>query len=126
MVVLDTDHVSLLEWVTSPERDRLVKRLEQLDAKEIATTIITYEEQTRANHASGKLAPRGPLRQCSRLLPPRYASPRRQAVQDARVRGRHERNVHIRNRRVARQLEGAPGKVFGRDAIMMEPNDFER
>jgi tRNA(fMet)-specific endonuclease VapC len=47
MVVLDTDHVSLLEWVTSPERSRLVNRLEQLADDEIATSIISYEEQTR-------------------------------------------------------------------------------
>jgi tRNA(fMet)-specific endonuclease VapC len=47
MVVLDTDHVSLLEWATSPGRERLVNRLEKHGAGEIATTIITYEEQTR-------------------------------------------------------------------------------
>jgi len=47
MVVLDTDHVSLLEWVTSAERDRLVGRLEQLPEDEIVTSIVTYEEQTR-------------------------------------------------------------------------------
>jgi tRNA(fMet)-specific endonuclease VapC len=60
MVVLDTDHLSLLEWVTSPERERLVNRMEQLDPKEIATTIISYEEQTRGWLAhvarAGKLA----------------------------------------------------------------------
>jgi tRNA(fMet)-specific endonuclease VapC len=47
MVVLDTDHLTVLEWVTSPERDRLVHRLDQLDPKEITTTIISYEEQSR-------------------------------------------------------------------------------
>jgi tRNA(fMet)-specific endonuclease VapC len=47
MVVLDTDHISLLEWTASPERQKLVNRLEQLAVDEIATTIITYEEQVR-------------------------------------------------------------------------------
>jgi tRNA(fMet)-specific endonuclease VapC len=47
MVVLDTDHLSLLESITSSERDRLVSRLEEFPADEIATTIITHEEQTR-------------------------------------------------------------------------------
>jgi tRNA(fMet)-specific endonuclease VapC len=47
VIVLDTDHVSLLEWVASPERERLANRLEELAAEEIATTVISYEEQTR-------------------------------------------------------------------------------
>jgi tRNA(fMet)-specific endonuclease VapC len=47
MVVLDTDHVSLLEWINNPNRERLVRRLEKLPLNEIATTIVSYEEQTR-------------------------------------------------------------------------------
>jgi tRNA(fMet)-specific endonuclease VapC len=47
MVVLDTDYVSLMEWANSPEAQKLPPRLEQLEAKELATTIISYEEQTR-------------------------------------------------------------------------------
>ena len=47
MVVLDTDHVSVLEWASSPEALTLRSRLEQLPDEEIATTIISFEEQTR-------------------------------------------------------------------------------
>ncbi len=47
MVILDTDHVSLLERVDSPEAQRLSARLERLSGEEMATTIISYEEQTR-------------------------------------------------------------------------------
>jgi tRNA(fMet)-specific endonuclease VapC len=47
MVILDTDYVSLMEWAGSPEAQKLPPRLEQLSAKELATTIISYEEQTR-------------------------------------------------------------------------------
>jgi antibiotic biosynthesis monooxygenase (ABM) superfamily enzyme len=39
VVILDTDHVSVLEWVTSPERRKLVNRLEKLVAEEITTTF---------------------------------------------------------------------------------------
>jgi tRNA(fMet)-specific endonuclease VapC len=46
MVVLDTDHMSLLEKATSPEGQRLNDRLEAL-GEEPATTIISYEEQVR-------------------------------------------------------------------------------
>lgn len=47
MVVLDTDHVSLLERDDSPAGQRLRARLSALDPALRATTIITYEEQTR-------------------------------------------------------------------------------
>lgn len=47
MVVLDTDHMSLLEWGTSAEQRRLLTRLADLEPDEVATTIITYEEQMR-------------------------------------------------------------------------------
>jgi len=47
MVILDTDHVSLLEWAESPEAQRLGARLEHLTTEKIATTIISFEEQTR-------------------------------------------------------------------------------
>jgi tRNA(fMet)-specific endonuclease VapC len=46
MVVLDTDHVSLLEW-ESPETQRLRRRRAELPPDDVATTIISYEEQTR-------------------------------------------------------------------------------
>jgi tRNA(fMet)-specific endonuclease VapC len=47
MVILDTDHVSLLEWAESPEARRLGARLEHLTSDKIATTIMSFEEQTR-------------------------------------------------------------------------------
>src|SRR5436309_5448072 len=47
MVVLDTDHVSLLERADSREGERLRQRLKAVPPAEQATTIITYEEQTR-------------------------------------------------------------------------------
>jgi tRNA(fMet)-specific endonuclease VapC len=46
MVVLDTDHVSLLER-DSPDGHRLRLRLSALGADARTTTIVTYEEQTR-------------------------------------------------------------------------------
>jgi tRNA(fMet)-specific endonuclease VapC len=46
MVVLDTDHFSILERRDSPERMPLVRRLET-SGQPVATTIISYEEQSR-------------------------------------------------------------------------------
>jgi len=46
MVLLDTDHLSLLERGGAASL-HLQSRLDQLPADEIATTIITYEEQMR-------------------------------------------------------------------------------
>ncbi len=47
MVVLDTDHLSLLERRESATSQSLQTRLGRLDARSWATTIVTYEEQTR-------------------------------------------------------------------------------
>jgi tRNA(fMet)-specific endonuclease VapC len=47
MVILDTDHVSLLEHGGSGPGQRLLQRLDAVDPSEIATTIISYEEKTR-------------------------------------------------------------------------------
>ena len=47
MVVLDTDHMSLLEWGSSADERRLLTRLADLEPDEVATTIISFEEQTR-------------------------------------------------------------------------------
>ena len=47
MFVLDTDHMSALEWGSGTAGQRLVARLDTLPADEAATTIITFEEQTR-------------------------------------------------------------------------------
>jgi tRNA(fMet)-specific endonuclease VapC len=46
MYLLDTDHLSLLER-NNPDSFSLQERLEAIPAHEIATTIITYEEQMR-------------------------------------------------------------------------------
>ena len=45
-LVLDTDHMSLLEW-GSDEAAPLRERLANCDEGEVATTIINYEEQMR-------------------------------------------------------------------------------
>jgi tRNA(fMet)-specific endonuclease VapC len=47
MVVLDTDHVSLLEIADSPEGERLRTRLSAVAKEEAATTVVSYEEQLR-------------------------------------------------------------------------------
>ena len=46
MLVLDTDHLSLLEWADSSALS-LQMRLEQVDPDDVATSVITYEEQMR-------------------------------------------------------------------------------
>ncbi len=46
MLVLDTDHMSVLEWADGSAAERLRQRLnEALEPK--TTTIVTYEEQSR-------------------------------------------------------------------------------
>jgi tRNA(fMet)-specific endonuclease VapC len=53
MIVLDTDVFSLMELPDSPEYVRLRARIAQLDPPEpVATTVITYEEQSRGRLAS--------------------------------------------------------------------------
>lgn len=47
MHVLDTDLFSLTDRTTSHESQRLLFRLSSLPEKELATTIITFEEQMR-------------------------------------------------------------------------------
>ena len=44
-VVLDTDHLSVLQWQEQPACDRLLARLDLLAPDDIATTIISYQEQ---------------------------------------------------------------------------------
>ena len=46
MIVLDTDHLSVLQSPPSPRRDRLVARLSAA-TEEIGTTVISFEEQVR-------------------------------------------------------------------------------
>jgi len=47
MVILDTDHMSLLERSGSPPTQNMETRLRQLPSEEICTTVISYEEQLR-------------------------------------------------------------------------------
>ena len=47
MVVLDTDHVSVMEWSEGPTQQNLLRRLNALPSDDVFTTIVTYEEQTR-------------------------------------------------------------------------------
>jgi tRNA(fMet)-specific endonuclease VapC len=47
MVVLDTDHMSLLEWADVRDSTPLRTRLAALPPAEVVTTIISYEEQLR-------------------------------------------------------------------------------
>lgn len=46
-VVLDTDHLSILQWEEQPACDRLLTRLDQLRPDDIATTIVSYHEQAQ-------------------------------------------------------------------------------
>jgi len=47
MVILDTDHVSFLHHGGTGPGLRLLQRLRTLDPSEIATSIVSFEEQTR-------------------------------------------------------------------------------
>ncbi len=47
MFVLDTDHISLLEWGSGTIGQRLRERIRALPEDEVVTTIISFEEQTR-------------------------------------------------------------------------------
>src|SRR5437762_12672425 len=47
MVVLDTDHLSLLEWKERPDTQLLRERLNRLPVEEVTATIISFEEQAR-------------------------------------------------------------------------------
>lgn len=47
MVILDTDHLSLLLLPKSDAAERMAVRLGSSHVRQLTTTIITYEEQTR-------------------------------------------------------------------------------
>jgi tRNA(fMet)-specific endonuclease VapC len=47
VVVLDTDHMTMLEWSGRPDTERLRARLDELGEGRVVTTIISYEEQVR-------------------------------------------------------------------------------
>lgn len=46
-VLLDTDHLSVLQWHEQPACDRLLARLDRLPADDIATTIVSFQEQVQ-------------------------------------------------------------------------------
>jgi tRNA(fMet)-specific endonuclease VapC len=47
MIILDTDHISLLQHPSNPEGQRLQRRLAASPDRNILTTVITVEEQMR-------------------------------------------------------------------------------
>ncbi len=47
MILLDTDHVTLLQWSRNRESAGLRERLAAVASEVPMTTIVTYEEQTR-------------------------------------------------------------------------------
>jgi tRNA(fMet)-specific endonuclease VapC len=47
MLILDTDHMSILEW-GGTNSAVLCERLAEVPHDEVATTIISYEEQMRS------------------------------------------------------------------------------
>ncbi|MCI0456351.1 MAG: type II toxin-antitoxin system VapC family toxin [Gemmataceae bacterium] len=46
-VLLDTDHLSVLQWQEQPACDRLLARLEPLPPDDVATSIISFQEQVQ-------------------------------------------------------------------------------
>ena len=46
-VLLDTDHLSVLEWEEQPACNRLLERLDALPPDDIATSIISFHEQAQ-------------------------------------------------------------------------------
>lgn len=47
MYLLDTDHVSLVEWGNGPDARCLRARLREIPPTEVVSSIISYEEQTK-------------------------------------------------------------------------------
>ena len=47
MVLLDTDHLSILEWQDSPAALQIRARLQRHSPEEVGTTIINFEENMR-------------------------------------------------------------------------------
>ena len=48
MIILDTDHISVLQHEDSPKAIALLEKLEPLPSEEVATTAVTLEEQSRS------------------------------------------------------------------------------
>jgi len=47
MVVLDTDHLSLVEWRAGTDARRLRTRLRGMEPGSVVSTIVSFEEQMR-------------------------------------------------------------------------------
>jgi tRNA(fMet)-specific endonuclease VapC len=48
MIVLDTDHLSILQRRDSPHAGSLRQRIASVKDEEVVTTVVTYEEQVRS------------------------------------------------------------------------------
>jgi len=48
MIILDTDHISVLQHEDSLKAIALLDKLESLPSEEVATTVATLEEQSRS------------------------------------------------------------------------------
>ena len=48
MILLDTDHISILQHAESAAAQALQRRLDESSDRDIATTAITLEEQSRS------------------------------------------------------------------------------
>jgi tRNA(fMet)-specific endonuclease VapC len=55
-VLLDTDHLSVLQWEEQPACDRLLARLETIPPDNIATSIVSFHEQIQGWQAYIKRA----------------------------------------------------------------------
>lgn len=55
-VLLDTDHLSILEWQEQPACNRLLERLDRLPPDDIATSIVSFQEQVQGSLAYLKRA----------------------------------------------------------------------
>jgi tRNA(fMet)-specific endonuclease VapC len=47
MIILDTDHLSILQFPESPYFEQLWSKLRESFDRDIATTVVSLEEQTR-------------------------------------------------------------------------------
>ncbi len=46
-MVLDTNHLSVLEWDYSPSAIKILEKMDTFQSHEIGTTIVNFEEQMR-------------------------------------------------------------------------------
>ena len=46
-VLLDTDHLSVLQWNEHPAAENLLRRLDNLKPDDIATSIVSFQEQVQ-------------------------------------------------------------------------------